>query len=103
MNEYYQSVILYFESEYSDAPIEHVVDQIRVCLRGDGAPPESIPTTVNEVEDSKTQSAFRKKWQRKIRQIIRTYYEAGKPALEAARKLADLLKTYTQERLIEGD
>ena len=101
--EYYRKrVEYYFESEYSDFPLLQVVEQIRVCVRGEGDPSEPIPSTIGELEDSEKQSQLRAKWKRKIDQVVRAYFEADKTPSEAAQKLAKLLSAYSSRPLLRG-
>lgn len=81
--EYYRKrVEFYFESEFSDFPLDHWVEQIRFRYVGE------------------KQSDVRARWNRKIQEIVRAYYRANKPPSDAAQKLAKLLTTYTGRSLL---
>ena len=99
--EYYRKrVEFYFESEYSDIPLDQVADRMRLLKVDEDDPSELIPTTFGELEDSDKQAAHRAKWDRKIEQIVRAYYDADKPPQEAAQKLAKILNSYTSQPLL---
>lgn len=99
--EYYRKrVEFYFESEYSDIPLDQVADHMRVLQEGEADPSELVPTTFGELEDSDLQAANRAKWDRKVEQVVRAYYDADKPPQEAAQKLAKILNSYTSQPLL---
>jgi hypothetical protein len=101
MKHYRKCVDFYFESEYSDIPLDQVVEQIRVFQIARSDSDELIPTTVNECNDLEAQRKLRAKWERKIKQIVRSYYEADKPPPEAAQKLAKILSAYINRPLLD--
>ncbi len=60
-------------------------------------PSKLIPTTFGELEDADKQSAHRARWDKKIEQVVRAYYETDKSLSEAAQKLAKLLGAYCSQ------
>ena len=101
MKYYRKRVEFYFESEYSDIPLDQVVEQIRVFQISESDSDELIPTTVSGLNDAEAQRKLRAKWERKIKQIVRAYFDADKSPLEAAQKLAKILNAYTSGSLLD--
>ena len=100
--EYYRKrVEFYFESEYSDIPLDQVVEQIRVFQIAENDQDDLIETTVSGLNDSEKQRELREKWERKIKQIVRAFCEADKHPLEAAQKLAKILNAYVSMPLLK--
>ncbi len=60
-----------------------------------------METTISKLKDSGKQIELRNKWERKSDQIIRAFHDADKHPLEAARKIANILKSYVSTPLLD--
>jgi hypothetical protein len=99
---YRKRVEYYFESEYSDFTLLQAIEQIRLFKRTTDSNADAlVEITVGEMADPEKQAEIRSRWERKISQIIKTYYEADKPPAEAAKKLGSVLGAYTQGHLLD--
>ena len=100
MDSYRQQVCNYFQLEFSDFSFAESIDRIHVS-KNIPYPEEPEFTTIGSLEEADAQKMHRLKWENKIDHIITTFHESGKPASQAAAKLAELLKTYTRSNLLD--
>ena len=88
---YKKAVNFYFDAEYSDLPMTDLIDKVKVLV------PENEDLIEVNIEDLKDPELLKMqlKWQSKINKVIESYRIANKPPADAARKISNLLKSFT--------